>query len=173
MATEYLTNDTDLKAVADAIRTKAGSTAALSFPDGFVSAVNGIETGGGFGHKVTFPATATNWDKVDTAGLFQVVDGATVHTDMIPYSNVAGKTFDNVILLAVGSSIPDSVYYGVQFDVNGSIGYYNYGHVSSNMGFTIFTNTTTHPPFATNQYYFPWIPLSDIVITNLSTYNTD
>ena len=47
MATEYLTNDTDLKAVADAIRTKAGSTAQLSFPDGFVSAVNGIQTGGG------------------------------------------------------------------------------------------------------------------------------
>lgn len=49
MATEYLMNDTDLKAVADAIRTKAGSTAALSFPDGFVSAVNGIQTGGGVG----------------------------------------------------------------------------------------------------------------------------
>lgn len=49
MATEYLTNDTDLKAVADAIRTKAGSTAALSFPDGFVSAVNGIQTSGGGG----------------------------------------------------------------------------------------------------------------------------
>lgn len=49
MATEYLTNDTDLKAVADAIRTKAGSTAALAFPDGFVSAVNGIQTGGDSG----------------------------------------------------------------------------------------------------------------------------
>lgn len=49
MATEYLTNDTDLKAVADAIRTKAGSTAQLSFPDGFVSAVNGIQTGGSGG----------------------------------------------------------------------------------------------------------------------------
>lgn len=53
MATEYLTNDTDLKAVADAIRTKAGSTAALAFPDGFVSAVNGIETGGGGGQGPT------------------------------------------------------------------------------------------------------------------------
>ena len=38
-----------MSAVADAIRTKAGSTAALAFPDGFVSAVNGIETGGGSG----------------------------------------------------------------------------------------------------------------------------
>ena len=44
---EYLTNDTDLKKVADAIRTKAGSTAKLSFPAGFVNAVNGIQKTGG------------------------------------------------------------------------------------------------------------------------------
>lgn len=47
-ATQYLLCDAnDMYAVADAIRTKAGSTAALAFPDGFISAVNGIETGGG------------------------------------------------------------------------------------------------------------------------------
>lgn len=47
-ATQQLLCDAnDMTAVADAIRTKAGSTAALAFPDGFVSAVNGIETGGG------------------------------------------------------------------------------------------------------------------------------
>lgn len=39
MATEYLTNDTDLKAVADAIRAKTGGTDALSFPAGFVSEI--------------------------------------------------------------------------------------------------------------------------------------
>lgn len=44
MATEYLTNDTDLKSVADAIRAKSGSTAELSFPDGFVNAINGIQS---------------------------------------------------------------------------------------------------------------------------------
>lgn len=45
-ATQQLLCDAnDMFAVADAIRTKAGSTAALAFPDGFVSAVNGIQTG--------------------------------------------------------------------------------------------------------------------------------
>ena len=43
----YLVNDTDLTAVADAIRTKGGTTASLVFPGGFVSAISAIETGGG------------------------------------------------------------------------------------------------------------------------------
>lgn len=44
---EYLTNDTDLTAVADAIRSKGGTTAALVYPEGFVDAIGAIETGGG------------------------------------------------------------------------------------------------------------------------------
>ena len=43
--TEYLTNNTDLKKVADAIRTKGGTSAALSYPDEYVSAINAITTG--------------------------------------------------------------------------------------------------------------------------------
>lgn len=39
--TEYLTTDTDLKKVADAIREMTGGTDPLSFPDGFVSAIAG------------------------------------------------------------------------------------------------------------------------------------
>ena len=42
---EYLTNDTDLKKVADAIRTKGGTSAALSYPDEYISAINAITTG--------------------------------------------------------------------------------------------------------------------------------
>ena len=42
---EYLTNDADLKKVADAIRTKGGTSAALSYPDEYVSAINAITTG--------------------------------------------------------------------------------------------------------------------------------
>lgn len=42
---EYLTNTTDLKKVADAIRTKGGTSATLSYPDGYVSAINAITTG--------------------------------------------------------------------------------------------------------------------------------
>ena len=39
MATEYLTNDTDLKSVADAIRGQTGKTDAIAYPDGFVSEI--------------------------------------------------------------------------------------------------------------------------------------
>ena len=39
--------DGKLTAIADAIRTKGGTTGELEFPDGFVSAVEGIQTGGG------------------------------------------------------------------------------------------------------------------------------
>lgn len=38
--------DADMATVADAIRSKAGTEDALRFPDGFVSAVEGIEVGG-------------------------------------------------------------------------------------------------------------------------------
>lgn len=43
----YLTTDTDLTAVADAIRTKGGTSAALSFPTGFVDAIQAISGGSG------------------------------------------------------------------------------------------------------------------------------
>lgn len=42
---EYLTNDTDLKKVADAIRAKGGTSAQLVYPAGFVSAIQTIQTG--------------------------------------------------------------------------------------------------------------------------------
>ena len=49
MANEYLVNSDDLTAVADAIRAKGGTIEALSFPGGFVSAVQAINAGGGSG----------------------------------------------------------------------------------------------------------------------------
>ncbi len=42
----YIASDTDLTAVANAIRTKGGTSAALAFPSGFVSAVQAIPSGG-------------------------------------------------------------------------------------------------------------------------------
>lgn len=44
MARNYLTAADDLTAVADAIRAKGGTSAALVFPDGFVTAVAAIES---------------------------------------------------------------------------------------------------------------------------------
>ena len=52
MANEYSVNQSDLVSVANAIRTKGGTSETLVFPDGFVSAVQAIQTGGG-GDSVT------------------------------------------------------------------------------------------------------------------------
>ena len=43
----YITSDTDLTAVADAIRAKSGGSGQLSFPSGFVSEIGDIPSGGG------------------------------------------------------------------------------------------------------------------------------
>lgn len=44
----YLVDGADLASVANAIRTKGGTSAQLAFPQGFVDAVEAIETGGGY-----------------------------------------------------------------------------------------------------------------------------
>ena len=44
---EYLTNTTDLTKVAAAIREKGGTSDPLVYPDGFVTAIHAIQTGGG------------------------------------------------------------------------------------------------------------------------------
>ena len=49
MENEYLVNSDDLMAVADAIRVKGGTSEALVFPSGFVSAVQAIQAGSGGG----------------------------------------------------------------------------------------------------------------------------
>ena len=43
----YIVSDTNLTAVADAIRTKGGTSSPLEFPSEFVSAINAIPGGGG------------------------------------------------------------------------------------------------------------------------------
>lgn len=45
----YLTDSADLTAVANAIRTKGGTSSQLAFPAGFVDAIDAIETGGATG----------------------------------------------------------------------------------------------------------------------------
>lgn len=49
MANEYLVNSDDLTAVANAIRTKGGTSGLLEFPGGFADAIAAIQAGGGEG----------------------------------------------------------------------------------------------------------------------------
>ena len=56
---EYLTNTNDLTLVADAIRTKGGTTELLAYPDEFVTAIQAIQTGPELQIIVTVTSGAT------------------------------------------------------------------------------------------------------------------
>ena len=58
LMTDYLVTDVELTAVADAIRGKAGTTGQLSFPDGFASAIQGIQAESTLQEKVVTPTTS-------------------------------------------------------------------------------------------------------------------
>ena len=66
-------NDTSLASVADAIRAKGGTSDALVFPDGFVSAISAIQTGGGGGGAT---APSAKWNDVT----FIDYDGAVLYS---------------------------------------------------------------------------------------------
>lgn len=168
MATEYLTNYTDLKAVAYAIRTKAGSTAQLAFPDGFVSAVNGIQTGGsGIGHKVTFPATATNWDRVDGDYSVLLMADGTVKP-ITDYSTLAGQTFEGVVGIKCRGA---SSFWVLKMTLSsGTVAQTVFDNPTS---LNITTSPNTTPTiYATGIRTF-WWPLTDVVISAIEMYNTD
>lgn len=64
---DYLVTDTELTSIADAIRTKGGTSADLSFPTGFVSAINAISGGGGLEYEegTWTPTTDTNGNDIE------------------------------------------------------------------------------------------------------------
>ena len=60
---EYLVQGASLTTVADAIRSKGGTSDTLIFPDGFVAAISAIQTGGGAAlEPLENPAGANNID---------------------------------------------------------------------------------------------------------------
>lgn len=156
-------------AVADAIRTKAGSTAALSFPDGFVGAVNGIQTGGGVGHKVTFPDTVTNWNKVDFCMLL-LGDGTYLNPSS--YSEIAGKTIDSVLGIICN---PTKSGYVLKMTLsNGSIASWQpAGSLPVAVGFTITNAPNATPANINMSSHAVWLPVADTTISAIEMYNAD
>lgn len=76
---DYLTTDTDLTAVADAIRAKGGTSAALEYPDGFVSAIGAISTG----------ITPTGTISITENGTYDVTDYASAEVNVSGGSSVS------------------------------------------------------------------------------------
>ena len=92
---EYLTNNTDLKKVADAIRTKGGTADPLVYPDGFAEAIGNIQTGLPEQEKsVTITANGTTEITPDEGKLLNKV---TVEVDVPDWETwVFNEEFSNI-----------------------------------------------------------------------------
>lgn len=69
---DYLVTDAELTAIADAIRTKGGTSTSLSFPTEFVSAINAISGGGGLEYE---------------EGTFEPTSNTNLYSQWFPFSN--------------------------------------------------------------------------------------
>ena len=121
--------------------------------------------GSGAGYKVTFPATAKNWNNISAAGIVQM-DSTVV--DMTDYSAVAGKTIPNVLEICIRG-----------------IGYY-FPLMTVQTGKIIFTHIypagvkaipvvdgESSIVFMGEGSSARWIPLADTVISAIELRNTD
>lgn len=118
--TDYLTNDTDLKAVADAIREKGGTSDPLVFPDGFVSAVAAIKTTPTLQVKTVTPSTAAQEITPDSDydGLSKVtVDAMPTGAMGVPTVSSSGVVSPVVTKAGYLAKVP---YTGLQLPTQGT-----------------------------------------------------
>jgi hypothetical protein len=71
--------DADLTSVANAIRTKGGTSAQLAFPAGFVSAINDISGGGGGAHNL--PSAYEEFEYIEATGTQYINTGYVPNAD--------------------------------------------------------------------------------------------
>ena len=138
---------------------------ALSSVDVTVNVASG--GGGGAGFKVTFPATAVNWDLVNYADL--LLSDGTVKS-FLSYSEVSGKTIENVVGI---HCIGVYSYYVLKMTLSkGSLAQCTIGSAQSATYRITTPNNTTMAFYGSGKSTF-WWPLADTVISKIEMYNTD
>ena len=87
---KYLTTDTDLASVANAIRTKGGTSGSLEFPSGFVTAIGNISGGGGATNFVTGTFTPSASEKGTAKSITVPYSGSGYPVSLLIYPTVGG-----------------------------------------------------------------------------------
>ena len=130
--------------------------------------VNVSGGGGGAGVSVTFPATAKNWNYVDTsASHILLADGTT--KPVINYSTIGGKTIENVAGIWIKSISP---MYVLRMTLSaGGIAQFSISAGTSSYVVTTAPNATVTPYYAGMEIF--WWPVADTVISAIEMYNTD
>lgn len=109
---KYTVDETSLASVADAIRTKGGTSDAMAFPAGFVAAIEAIEAGGGTLKYATGKTTSGTAKTVTVTGLAFTPVFAFFYSDSGPslsagtadvsYSTYYSNKFTNTLTITEG-----------------------------------------------------------------------
>lgn len=116
------------------------------------------------GFSVAFPETAENWSSITNAALW-LADGTTTLIGRNNYSNVAGKTIDNVIGFCAHCTGTTNV---AKMTISGSVAVCSQG-----LGYGVTTDGTTPATFVMGGAWLAFFFLSDATITSLEMYNVD
>lgn len=123
--------------------------------------------GGGAGFKVTFPATAKNWNLVSRAELL-ISNGSVLQ--FTSYSKVSGKTIENVVgINCIGTDSAFVLTIGLS---EGSVAQYITGTDPLTSYLVTISPNSTFPWYYGGRTTF-WWPLADTVISKIEMYNTD
>lgn len=124
--------------------------------------------GGGAGFSVAFPATAKNWDYVDTSAAYILLADGTIKS-VSNYSTIGGKIIENVVGIWIHSF--DSFFV---LRMTLSVGRMAQLHI--NVGASSYRITTapnaTLTPYNSGRALY-WWPLEDTAISAIEMYNTD
>lgn len=97
---ELLTNTTDLTKVASAIREKGGTSDSLVYPDGFVTAIGNIQTGGLKTVNFTFTCNTTEAFVTLIAISYKNDEIVTIQEDEVqPYATYTYALLPNTIIV--------------------------------------------------------------------------
>ena len=100
--TEYLTRKSELTSIANAIRAKGKTSAQLVYPDGFVTAIQSIDTTGGT-KPATLTITSSNYTGTQK-GVFVFVNSEG-HIERLDRSYGSGFTFPITIETVIGGLV--------------------------------------------------------------------
>ena len=115
---DYIVKDTELTSVANSIRTAGGTNSLLSFPNGFISAVENISGGGGSSDFSTAQVTVINTKQNDDVDIYLpvVLDDEEYTGLMYDAYLMSGETRTITTVLYKGANVA-SLYNARSFSV--------------------------------------------------------